>query len=74
MTHKQSLQTRAVAQENKLLFILRMVWIGYQTRMFIGKHRFSFVKADAVLFDVGFGLLLVPLEMKGSHLINITTM
>ena len=52
MTNNQKPQTGTVVQQNKAVFVLRMIGIHNQSRSFVRKNRFRLVKTHAVFPDV----------------------
>jgi hypothetical protein len=74
MAHDKQLQPGAEAQEDEPLLDFGVVWIFDEPRPVIVEDGLGFVEAHTVLLDVGFGLRVVPLEVKCSRGSNVTTM
>lgn len=74
MTYHEQTQTGTQAHEDESVFILRVVWITNEPRIFIAKHGLCLVETDAVLSDIGFFFGFVPLEMKVIHALTVITM
>ncbi len=63
VTHDEHAKCAAEAQQNKALFIFRVIRVVYQFCPFIGEYRLGFVEADAVLFGIGGSFAFIPLEL-----------
>ncbi len=57
----------AQAQQNEALFVYRMIRVVDQSCTLIEEGRLGFFERDTVLFLVGGGLALIPLELKRAH-------
>lgn len=67
MTDYQRPKPAAQSQENKSLFLLRMVGVGDQKRVLVEEYRLRLFKRNTVLAPVLRVLPVVPLKAKLCH-------
>ena len=72
VTHDESAQRRAQAEQNETIFVVGMVRVIDEPGMVVQKDRLSFLKRDAVLVLVGSVLPGIPFKPEASHDLQCT--
>ena len=74
MTDDQQAKRTAQAEENKALFVFRVIRVVDQFGTLVDEDRFGFFESDAMLARVCGSLPIVSLEAKCAHARSVTTL
>lgn len=74
MADQQQPKCAAQPEKDKSVLVVRMIRVVDQLGTFIDEDSSGFLKANAVLLQVGGSLPFVPLEAKCAHIHMLTTM
>lgn len=74
MTYDQQRLAVSVTQQNKSVFVFRVIRVRDQSRMLVREGGFRLFEADAVLPEIGGGFFFVPFENDHDDGTSVTTM